>query len=144
MKKTILAITLFIGFVSAAMAAGNNRDAKLLDELKATLKNSYPVARVSTDAYSKASFVFNGLAVSAYYYASDEELVGFFVTQTSTPKEIESAIQKSYSNWTLMETQMFIDPYGNINYFTLVEKNKHQLILKATSAGNLSVFTKVK
>ncbi|HEY6974890.1 MAG TPA: hypothetical protein VH396_01300, partial [Chitinophagaceae bacterium] len=76
MKKIILA-TLLVALSIASFAGGNKADKKLLSDLQTALKYSSQVQWNSTSNYNRATFSFNGKAVSAYYDLSDNSLIGF-------------------------------------------------------------------
>jgi hypothetical protein len=143
MKKTIFA-TLLVALSITSFAGGNKADKKLLSDLQSTLKNSSQVKWNSTNNYNQATFNFNGKPVSAFYDLNDNSLIGFGIhfPQSELPKEVTDAIQKKYSEWSIVDAMLFIDEYGYINYFAQVRKGKNNLALKVSN-GRASIYTRM-
>jgi hypothetical protein len=143
MKKIILA-TLLVALSIASFAGGNKADKKLLSDLQTTLKSSAQVQWNATSNYNRATFSFNGKPVSAYYDLNDNALIGFGfrLSQSELPKEVTDAIQKKYSDWSIVEGLLFIDQYGYSNYFAQVHKGKSNLALKIAN-GRAFIFSKM-
>src|SRR5689334_8647507 len=110
MKKIILA-TLLVALSIASFAGGNKADKKLLSDLQTTLNNSTQVQWNTTNDYNRATFSFNGKAVSAYYDLNDNSLIGFGfqLSESDLPKEVTDAIHKKYSDWSIVTGLLFID-----------------------------------
>jgi hypothetical protein len=143
MKKIILA-TLLVALSTASFAGGNKAGKKLLNDLQTAMKNSAQVQWKSTSNYNQGTFSFNGKPVSAFYQPDDNSLIGFSIhfIQSELPKEVADAIQKKYSDWTVVDAMLFIDGYGNTNYFAQVRKGRANLALKVTN-GKTSIFSKI-
>jgi len=143
MKKIILA-TLLVALSIASFAGGNKADKKLFSDLQATLKNSAQVQWSSTNDYNRATFNFNGKPVSAFYDLNDNSLIGFSIrfALSELPAEITEAIKKKYSDWSVVDALLFIDEYGNANYFAQVHKGTADLALKV-SDGHTSIFSRM-
>jgi hypothetical protein len=142
MKKIILA-TLLVA-LSIASFAGGNKDKKLLSDLQTTLKSSTQVQWSTTNDYNRASFSFNGKPVSAYYDLNDNSLIGFGInlSLTELPKEMTDAIQKKYSDWSIVDALLFVDEYGYVNYFAQVRKGKSNLALKIAN-GRAFIYSRM-
>jgi len=143
MKKIILA-TLLVALSIASFAGGNKADKKLLSDLQTALKYSTQVQWNTTSNYNRASFSFNGKAVSAYYDLSDNSFIGFGfrLSPTDLPKEVTDAIQKKYSDWSIVDGLLFIDEQGYTNYFAQVHKGKSNLALKVAN-GKAFIFSRM-
>lgn len=143
MKKIIFALTLFTVFNSAAFAARNDADKKLLNDLSIVFKNAENIKWTSTDKFNKAVFYFNEQAVSAFYNL-DGELIGYFIHQNVLAKEITDAIPQKYKDWKITEAEKFIDADGNVKYFIQVQNIKHDLILEIASYGKATIFMNLR
>jgi hypothetical protein len=143
MKKIILA-TLSVALSIASFAGGEKADKKLLSDLQTTLKSSAQVQWNTTNDYNRATFNFNGKPASAYYDLNDNTLIGFGIrlSQSELPKEVTGAIQKKYSEWSIVDALLFIDEYGYVNYFAQVHKGKSNLALKIAN-GRAFIFSKM-
>lgn len=144
MKKTILATVLLVAFSITSFAGGKDVDPKLLNDLTTTLKSSIQVHWTSKDEYTKATFKFNDKTAYAYYYADNNELVGFAVqfNKEDLPAIVSEAFTSKYKDWELKDAIIFIDRNGYINYYAQVEKDNKGLNLKITPNGNLSIYNK--
>jgi hypothetical protein len=143
MKKIILA-TLLVALSIASFAGGNKADKKLLSDLQTTLKSSTNVQWKTTNDYNRATFSFNGKPVSAFYDLDDNSLIGFGfkLSETELPNEVKDAIQKKYSDWSIVDGLLFIDEYGYANYFAQVHKGKSNLALKVAN-GHAFIFSRM-
>jgi hypothetical protein len=143
MKKIILA-TLLVALSIASFAGGNKADKKLLSDLQTTLKSSTNVQWKTTNDYNRATFSFNGKPVSAFYDLNDNSFIGFGfrLNETEIPKEVKDAIQKKYSDWSIVDGLLFIDEYGYANYFAQVHKGKSDLALKVAN-GHAFIYSRM-
>jgi len=143
MRKIILA-TLLVALSIASFAGGNKADKKLVSDLQTALKSSTQVQWNTTNDYNRATFSFNGQPVSAYYDLNDNSLIGFGfrLSQTELPKEVTDAIQKKYSDWSIVEGLLFIDENGYSSYYAQVHKGKSNLALKVAN-GRAFIFSRM-
>ena len=141
MKKTFLAALLIVAFSSAALADGKT---KMLDDLKAALKNSHATVQ-TTESYKKATFVFDSKSVNAYFDSENEDLIGFGITinVNDLPQGATENISKKYQGWTITEALMFIDKDGHSTYYAQVDKDNHSLALSVSAKGKVSIYAKM-
>jgi len=116
----------------------------LVNDLQTALKSSTQVQWNTTNDYNRATFSFNGKPVSAYYDLNDNSLIGFGfrLSQTELPKEVTDAIQKKYSDWSIVEGLLFIDENGYSSYYAQVHKGKSNLALKVAN-GRAFIFSRM-
>ena len=141
MKKTIFGTLVLIAFSITSFAGGNKADKKLLSDLTMALKNSTEVQHSSTDAYTRATFSFNGKTTSAYYDV-DYELIGFSI-RIKESELLQAALEtmkKKYSNWTVVDAIIFIDGNANVKYYAQVKKDKKNLALQLSANGHVNIY----
>jgi len=141
MKKILLAALLVVAFGSAALADGKT---KMLDDLKAALRSSH-AAFQSTESYKKASFVFNGKSVSAYFDPQNEDLIGFSITidVNDLPQGAMENISKKYQGWTVSEAILFIDDQGATSHYAKVDKNGRSIALQVSPKGKVNIYAQM-
>jgi hypothetical protein len=142
MKKTIFGTLVLIAFSITSFAGGNKADKKLLSDLTMALKNSTEVQHSSTDAYTRATFSFNGKTTSVYYDQFDSKLIGFSIriTESELPQAALETLKKKYSNWTVVDAIIFIDGDANVKYYAQVKKDKKNLALQLSANGHVDVY----
>ena len=145
MKNIILATLLLVAFGTTSFAKEKSVDPKLFKELSMALKNSTQVSWADKSQYRQARFNYKNTIASAFYSATDNELLGFGIefNKTDLPEVVTEAIRDKYSDSEIGDAMIFIDAYGSINYFARVLKNNKELVLKITPNGNVSVFAKI-
>ena len=141
MKKIIIGTLVLIALSITAFAGGNKADKKLLSDLTMALKNSTEVQHSSTDAYTRATFSFNGKTTSAYYDV-DYELIGFSI-RIKESELLQAALEtmkKKYSNWTVVDAIIFIDGNANVKYYAQLKKDKKNLAIELSANGHANIL----
>jgi len=144
MKKTIFATALLVALSAAAFAGEKNIDKKLLNDLTVALKDSRIGEWTDKADYTQFTFNFNGKAAAAYY-DENNELLGFGIhfTQADLPQFITDAVKKKYNDWAIADAMVFINEDGYVNYFAHVKKDKANIALNITTAGEVSIYSKM-
>lgn len=142
MKNIILSATLLLALSSATFAGNRNADPSLLKDLSSTFNKSKQVSWESKPEYKQASFSFKNTIASAFYSADENELIGFGIQfkANDLPEGISNIIKNKYSDWNITDALMFIDPSGNIDYYTEVTKNGKKMVLKINPSGRIGFY----
>ncbi len=142
MKNIILSTALLLALSSATFAGTKNEDPSLVKDLTSTLQKSAQVSWENKYQFKQASFSFKNKTASAFYSADENELLGFGIQfkANDLPEDITSLIKNKYNDWKITDALMFIDPSGNIDYYTAVTKNNKKMVLKVNPAGRIGFF----
>jgi len=142
MKKILLAATILVAITTSAFADGKKSNAKMLNDLSTALKSVNASSWKTTDTYSKATFSFNGKSTSAYINAETGDLIGFGIAISSEalPEGTMENISKKFQGWQVTNSIMFIDAYGNTDYYVQVVKDSKSLALKVYSNGKVGIY----
>lgn len=145
MKRILLAATILVALTSAAFADGKNSNAKLLGDLKASLKGLNESAWNTTESYKKASFSFNGKVTNAYLDVETNNLIGFGITISTDalPQNSMENIAKKFKGWDVINPIMFLDASGKIAYYVQVHKGKNNLALKISEKGKPFIYSRM-
>ena len=147
MKKLItLALILTVSFVST--------QAKEIFPVSESIKRSFSkeFATANEVAWSfiegrdvyKASFLFDGRELNAYF-SKEGEFVGTsrYISRQQMPIVVSQQLDKEYGDY-VVRTIIESASKEQTNYFITIEGNKSALMVKATPAGEITYFKKIK
>jgi len=145
MKKILIAATMIIAITTAAFADGKKANAKLLTDLKTTLKTLDESAWKTTENYKKTSFSFNGKSTNAFVNPETGDLIGFSISiaADALPEGTAENVARKFKDWQMINPIMFIEASGNIAYYVQVSKGKNSLALKISSKGKPGIYGKI-
>src|SRR5215471_15154501 len=139
MKKIILATTLLFALGITSFANGNEDYKKLFNDFTNAFKIASniqsPVQWLATDNYKRATFLFKGEPVFAYFNLENDDLIGFShpLTINDLPKEALLNIKKKYGDWSMNEATMFLYADGRVNYYVSANKGGRSIVLAITT-----------
>lgn len=142
MKKMILTLAIALG--SLAVFAGEvNVNSTVLKSFNMDFNGAKEVQWTETNDYYKASFVFNGQYVKAYY-SLDGELFGSSrnISSLDLPIGLQTALKKDYNQYWISDLFEVSGTEGT-QYFITVEKADSKLILKSTGSAKWGTFKKL-
>ena len=92
----------------------------------------------------KATFLFDGKELNAYF-SKDGEFVGTsrYISRQQMPVIVTKQLEKEYSNY-VVRTIIEYASKDQTNYYITIEGKKSALMVKASPAGDLSYFKKIR
>ncbi|MCZ2458453.1 MAG: hypothetical protein LC128_02410 [Chitinophagales bacterium] len=143
MKKIILSIAMFVTFgTMSAFADSSTVNPKVLAAFNNDFKNTGKVEWTTGMDYFKATFVFNGSYVFAFY-STDGKLLGITrnISSLDLPVSLQRNLKKDYSNYWISD--LFELSNGNsTSYYVTLEKAESTIVLKADAGGEWTLYSK--
>jgi hypothetical protein len=146
MKKLItLVLILTVAFTStkATEAFPVSENIKRAFSKEFTSANQVSWSFVSDRDVYKASFLFDGKELNAYF-TKEGEFVGTsrYISRNQMPVVVTQQLEKEYSNY-VVRTIIEYASKDQTYYFITIE-GKKALMIKATPSGDLSYFKKIR
>ena len=140
MKKIIIMLAITISSL-AAFAGEENVNTKVLNAFSHEFAGAKDVKWTAYGTYYKASFVFNGQYVYAFYELTGElRAVTRNISSLDLPVTLQTSLKKYTDSWI---SDLFeISNYDGTNYYMTMENAGSKIVLKSSSAGNWNVFKK--
>jgi len=141
MKKIIIILAITISSL-AAFAGEENVNTKVLNAFSREFAGAKDVKWTANETYYKASFVFNGQYLYAFYQL-DGELMAMTrnISSLDLPMNLQTSLKKNYAGYWI--TDLFeISNNGGTNYYITMENAGSKIVLKSSSTGSWSVFNK--
>src|SRR5688572_3494516 len=140
MKKII--IMLAIALSSFTVFAGEGVSSKVLDAFNKEFTGAKEVQWINADEFYKASFVFNGQNVSAFYQL-DGELIAVTrnLSSLELPISLQTNLKNKYSGYWISDLFELSNREGTHYYITL-ENADSKVILTSDGTGKWSSFKK--
>lgn len=135
MKQMILTLAVAVSSLFAYAGAENaNVDSQVLNAFQNEFNAAKEVKWTESSDYYKASFIFNGQYVAAFY-SHDGELMGVtrYITSLELPIKLQASLKKSYSAFWISDLFEVSNSEGTSYYVTLENADK-KVVLK--SGGN--------
>ena len=141
MKKIIIMLAVTISSL-AAFASEENVDKKVLNAFSQEFAGAKDVKWTTNSTFSKASFVFNGQYVYAFYQL-DGELLAMTrnISSLDLPISLQSSLKKSYGGYWISDLFEISNSEGT-NYYITMENADSKTVLKSTSGGKWTSFKK--
>ena len=141
MKKIIIMLAVTISSL-AAFAGEENVDKKVLNAFNHEFAGATDVKWTANDTYYKASFVFNGQYVYAFYKL-DGELMAMTrnITSLDMPMKLQTSLKNNYSGYWISDLFEISNNEGT-NYYITMENAGSKIVLKSTSGSNWNVYKK--
>ncbi len=141
MKKIILMLAITISSI-AVFAGEVNVDAKVLNSFKQEFKNAQDVKWTTNETFYKASFVYNGQYVYAFYKL-DGELMGVTrnISSLDLPMKLQTALRNGYEGYWISELFEISNSDGTKYYITM-ENADSKIVLKSAGDSNWSIYKK--
>ena len=140
MKKIIIMLAITIGSL-AASAGEENVNKNVLNAFSQQFPGAKDVKWTANDTYHKASFVFNGQHVYAFYELNGELMaVTRNISSLDLPMTLQTSLKKYTGSW--ISDLLEISNYDGTNYYITMENAGSKIVLKSSSAGNWNVFKK--
>jgi hypothetical protein len=141
MKKIILMLAITISSF-AAFAGEENVNTKVLNAFNREFTGAKDVKWTANKTFYKASFVFNGQYVYAFYQL-DGELMAMTrnITSLDLPVKLQTGLKKGYEGYWISDLFEISNSEGTKYYITM-EKANSKIVLKSTSDGSWNVFKK--
>ena len=141
MKKIIIMLAVTISSL-AVFAGEGNVNTKVLNAFSREFSGAQEVKWTTHDTYYKASFVFNGQYVYAFYKL-DGELMAMTrnISSLNLPMALQSSLKKHNTGYWISDLFEISNNDGT-NYYITMENAGSKVVLKSTGDGNWSVFKK--
>jgi len=143
MKKMILGLALVVALTtSSAFAGEDNIPQKALESFKTEFSTAQDISWTSEIKYIKASFVFNGQNVFAFYTPEGEFLsTARYLTTLQLPLNLLTNLKNEYSKYWVSDLFEVSNNTGTAYYITL-ENADAKLMMKSTSNGMWNIYSK--
>jgi hypothetical protein len=144
MKKMILMLAVAVSSVVAFAGEENaNIDSQVLNAFKSEFVAAQEVTWTAGKDFYKASFVYNGRHVAAFY-SLDGELLGLTrnITSLELPVKLETTLKNNYSGYWISDLFELSNNDGT-NYYVTLENADQQIVLKSTGTNNWRVYKKI-
>ena len=141
MKKIIIMLAITIS--SLAVFAGEvNVNSKVLNSFSREFAGAKDVKWTTNETYSKASFVYNGQYVYAFYQL-DGELMAMTrnISSLDLPIKLQSGLKKGYEGYWISDLFEISSSDGTSYYITMENANS-KIVLKSTIDGSWKSFKK--
>jgi len=141
MKKIIIMLAVTISSL-AAFASEENVDKKVLNAFSQEFAGAKDVKWTTNETFYKASFVFNGQYVYAFYQL-DGELLAMTrnISSLDLPISLQTSLKKGYEGYWISDLFEISNNEGTKYYITM-ENADSKLVLKSTNAGDWASFKK--
>ncbi len=146
MKKLILSAAIMLAIAASSFAKTTDVNAKILNHFTTEFKGAENVKWVSFDEYTEAIFTWNAQDMRAFYNENGERMIlSRKIPFEQLPVNALLTIEKKYAGCSATETIEFNSVEEGLCYYTRMQKNGKEIILKITSDGNdVSVYKKSK
>jgi hypothetical protein len=135
MKKII--VTLAIAISTLGAFAGEVKvSSRVLDAFQSEFKTATEVNWTEGSNFYKATFVFNGQHVSAFYN-TDGELMGTtrYISSLDLPINLQASLKRGYSNYWIADLFEVSNSEGTSYYITM-ENADSKIVLKSASGDS--------
>jgi hypothetical protein len=141
MKKIIIMLAITISSL-AVFAGEENVNKRVLNAFSEEFAGAKDVKWTTNETFSKASFVFNGQYVYAFYQL-DGELLAMTrnISSVDLPIKLQSSLKKGYEGYWISDLFEISNNDGT-NYYITMENADSKIVLKSTSGGNWNSFKK--
>lgn len=142
MKKIIIMLAIALSSFSA-FAGEENVSSAVLNAFNKEFAGVKDVQWTNADNYFKASFVFNGQSVSAFYQP-DGELIALTrnISSLELPISLQTSLKNNYRQYWISDLFELSNNEGT-SYYITVENADAKVVLKSDGAGNWSTFKKI-
>ena len=141
MKKIIIMLAIAINSI-AVFANETNVNTKVLNAFSREFAGATDVKWTTNETFSKASFVFNGQHVYAFYQL-DGELLAMTrnITSLDLPMSLQTSLKRGYEGYWISDLFEISNNEGT-NYYITMENADSKVVLKSTSGGKWNSFKK--
>ncbi|MGZ8557530.1 MAG: hypothetical protein ACXWWC_04330 [Chitinophagaceae bacterium] len=141
MKKIILMLAIAVSSF-AAFAGEENVNTKVLNAFSREFAGAKNVKWTENKTFYKASFVFNGQYVYAFYQV-DGELMAITrnISSLDLPVKLQTNLKNGYDGYWISEL-FEVSNTGGTKYYITVEKADSKIVLKSSGDGTWNVFKK--
>jgi len=141
MKKIIIMLAITISSL-AAFAGEENVNTKVLNAFSHEFAGAKDVKWTANKTFYKASFVFNGQYVCAFYKL-DGELMAMSrnISSLDMPMKLQTSLKNNYSGYWISDLFEISNNDGT-NYYITMENAGSKLVLKSTGGSNWNVYKK--
>lgn len=143
MKKLVLMLAVITSTFLCAAAREVNVSEKVKKSFTAEFAAAQDVVWTTTSNYYRASFLYNGSYVNAYY-SIDEDLVAVTrnISPADLPVSLQAAVKKNYSTYWVSDLFEISNAEGTSYYITL-ENAETTTILKSIAGGAWTNYKKI-
>jgi hypothetical protein len=147
MKKFIIALFVTAIGSTAFAAPGNPQNEKVMQTFSAAFADAKNVSWVELkeEDIFHASFEMDGEKLDVFIDAEGEVLATTrYITAKQLPMAVTKQLAVKYAAYTASPSIIEYSANGETSYYVTLSSEKYTVILKADSAGSLSVYKKEK
>jgi hypothetical protein len=141
MKKLIMTLAIAISSF-AAFAGEENVNTNVLESFSKDFTGATEVKWTPGNEFYKATFVYNGQSVMAYY-TTDGELLGLtrYLSSLDLPFNLQTNLKKEYTDYWISDLFEVSNNDGT-NYYITLEKADAKVVLQSANGSKWSVYKK--
>lgn len=140
MKKFFIAALMTVTFAASAFAKDIKVNTAVAHNFKAEFAKASNVNWITTNEYTKASFVLNNEKMEVFYNAAGEKIAtSRSVTVDALPIKAKRTLARNYAAYNIKEAIEF-EGIDDEAYFISAENEKASLVLKVDKTGALTIF----
>ena len=141
MKKIIIMLAITISSL-AVFAGEGNVNTKVLNAFSREFAGAKDVKWTTNETYSKASFIFNGQYLYAFYQP-DGELLAMTrnISSLDLPISLQTSLKKGYEGYWISDLFEISNNDGT-HYYITMENADSKIVLKSTTDGKWNNFKK--
>ena len=141
MKKILLMLAIAISSVTA-FASETNVNTKVLNAFSREFAGAKDVKWTTNETFYKASFVYNGQYVYAFYQLDGELMaVTRNISSLDLPLTLQTSLKKDHAGYWISDLFEISNTDGT-NYYITLENADSKLVMKSTSGGAWNVYKK--
>lgn len=147
MKKVFVTVFMAALGITAFAAKGGPENTKALTAFNQFFKGATQIYwdLIEEAELTKASFMYNGEYNEAFFN-SDGEMVasGRYISPKQLPADVTHQINQQFAGYAINPKVIEYKVNSDVNYLVILASEKQDLMLKATAAGELMIYKKLK
>lgn len=147
MKQISMAVILFLTVIGSTYANRNNETPsfKGSEHFKQAFPQATEVNYKVKGEYTEVNFIWNGLQLQAFYDMEGNPVgTSRQIDIANLPLSVQISLKKQYPGSTTTEAIEFDNPNDGLSYYVTAVDSKATYVLHVSTAGEISVFKKMK
>ena len=144
MRKVLMAALLIVTVAASAFAKGEKVNYVAVGTFNAEFKNASNVQWTTTENFVKATFIFNGEKMEAFYHPNGDKIgICRAVPIETLPTKAKNAFTTKYDGYTVKEIVEF-DGEEEYAHYIFAENGKESVTVKVNSVNEISLYKRTK
>ena len=144
MKKTMMTLTMMFILATCVFAGNSGVEPEVLKAFANRFNNAQEVLWSTGNSYYRASFIYNGRSLFAYYN-TNAELIGIarYVSPIQLPEFLQKNLRRYYSEYWISNL-IEVSNDESVNYFITLQYKDEKIILESRDRNNWQIYRKYK